>query len=100
MVKVFLLVVMLMMTGPVMAGSLHNAVVANDAALVVTLLREGAAVDEKNKTGETPLLLAVTNGKHKNRLVALAIRPHPSMRKPTTRIRLGSWLVHRVAQKC
>lgn len=65
MIRLVLLVVILMTTGPVMATSLHNAVMANDAALVETLLRDGADVDEKDKVGGTPLLLAVTTGNTK-----------------------------------
>lgn len=65
MIRLVLLVALLMATGRASAGSLHNAVMAGDAALVETLLNEGAAVDEVDRTGGTPLLLAVTSGNTK-----------------------------------
>ncbi|MFO0994277.1 MAG: ankyrin repeat domain-containing protein [Hyphomicrobiales bacterium] len=44
-------------------AQLHDAVIAGDAARVDVLINAGAPVDEKNKSGETALLLAVKHDK-------------------------------------
>lgn len=40
-------------------AELHDAVIAADLARVASLIKDGAVVDEKNRSGETALLLAV-----------------------------------------
>src|SRR5689334_8042026 len=40
-------------------AELHDAVIADDLARVASLIEAGAIVDEKNRSGETALLLAV-----------------------------------------
>ena len=65
MLRLFWLLGMLVISGPVMAASLHDAVMAGDVILVEKLLRDGAKVDEADKIGGTPLLLAVTTGNTK-----------------------------------
>src|SRR5688572_30827 len=40
-------------------AELHDAVIAGDLARVDSLIKAGAVVDEKNRSGETALLLAV-----------------------------------------
>lgn len=51
-------------------AELHDAVVAGDLARVEGLIKAVAAVDEKNKSGETALLLAV---KHDKAAIAKAL---------------------------
>jgi ankyrin repeat protein len=44
-------------------AELHDAVIADDLARVSSLIEAGAVVDEKNRSGETALLLAVKHGR-------------------------------------
>ena len=62
MIRMSFLAALLLMSGPAVAGSLHNAVLAGDPDLVESLLRDGEPVDETDAIGETSLLLAVTTG--------------------------------------
>jgi uncharacterized protein len=50
---------------PALAGPLHDAASAGDRALLASLLRGGAAIDERDETGATPLIAAALAGNGK-----------------------------------
>jgi ankyrin repeat protein len=51
-----------LMLAPAAAGPLHDAARAGEVAVLAQLLADGASLEERNATGETPLQLAALAG--------------------------------------
>ena len=58
----FVVMVALGVSGPVIAGELHDAASAGNLAAVERLLANGAKIDERGQNAETPLIAAALAG--------------------------------------